>query len=166
MSAVEPLALQVFDAGRAVVFVEQHPGDERVELDPQAVWIFLCRFQRALARAHPRVPARCERRVAHTHCVLRHQPPVVGISLRFDEVEKAFNRLPDIVERLVRRLEQYLHQPEIAHCRLWNGALHLQPALPAVPRRVRPRRRQHALEWPVMAVLQPHEISPHVVGIP
>ena len=59
MSAVEPLALQVFDAGRAVVFVEQHPGDQRVEFDPQAIRVFLRCLQRALARAHPGVTPRC-----------------------------------------------------------------------------------------------------------
>src|SRR5947207_3008444 len=31
MSAVEPLAFQVFDAGGAVVLVEENPRDERVE---------------------------------------------------------------------------------------------------------------------------------------
>src|ERR1700730_14257613 len=57
MSAVQPLALQVFDAGGAVAFVEQHPRDERVEFDSEPVRVFLCHLQRALARAHPRMLA-------------------------------------------------------------------------------------------------------------
>ena len=125
MSAVEPLALQVFDAGGAIAFVEQHPRDERVELDPEAVRVLPCGLQHPLARAHPRVTARRERRIAHTHCVLRHQVPVVWIGLGLDKVEKTFDRLPNIVERLVRRLEQYLHQPEIAHRGLWDCDLRL-----------------------------------------
>src|SRR5947207_978688 len=50
MSAVEPLAFQVFDAGGAVVFIEQNPGDELVELDPEAVRVFLRGLQHTLAR--------------------------------------------------------------------------------------------------------------------
>ena len=64
---VEPLALQVFDAGRPVALVEYDAGDQRVELDLETVGMLLGSLQHPLAGAHSGVIARRQWGVAHPH---------------------------------------------------------------------------------------------------
>ena len=65
MRAVEPLALQVLDAARRAVGVEQHARGQRVELDVQPVAdARAATSQQPLARADAAVAARRQRRVA------------------------------------------------------------------------------------------------------
>ena len=59
MRAVQPLALQVFDADGAIVGIEQHARRQRVQLDPQPIRMARCDVQQPLARAHPPVPIGC-----------------------------------------------------------------------------------------------------------
>ena len=80
MGAVEPLALQVLDADRAVALVEQDSGRQRVELDAQPVGIPLGHLEQPLARAGAAVVARGERRVAHAVGIGLDDVAVVGVA--------------------------------------------------------------------------------------
>ena len=57
-AAVEPLALEILDADRAILIVEQDAGGERVELDPSRSG-YLC----AVSSTRSRVPVRAWSRV-------------------------------------------------------------------------------------------------------
>ena len=166
MGAVEPLAFEVFDPGRPVGIVEDDAGDERIEFQVEPVRVFLRGLQHPLARAHAPVIARRQRGIAQTDRVFGNQPPIVRVGLCLDEVEQAVDRLANIVESVGGGMQQHLDQCEIAESGLGNGLFGVEPAVPAVPRRVRSDPGQRALHRPVTAVFEPHEILPHGVRIP
>jgi hypothetical protein len=80
---IESLPFLIFDADGASP-VEEDTRGEGVELDPQSIGILPCDCEKPLARPHPPMIVRRQRRVARTNLVAGDHAPVVRIAERFE----------------------------------------------------------------------------------
>ena len=146
--------------------VEEDFCRERVCHDPEPIGMASRHIEHALARPCTGVAISRERQIPHARGVLSDQPPVVRIEPPFQEPAKTVDAIAVLEERCARAVVDDTSQHVVAHRFHRDRLFGRQPSVPAVPRRIEPELRQPPVHGTVPAVLEPLEVSPHLVSRP
>ena len=134
--AVEPFALQVLDANRALRVVEQDAGREGIELESSAIRVSRLDVEEPFASADAAMVVGRQRRVADADRALGHAAPVVGILLAVEPRRRSANGPPTDSSASFADLMIVVRRLRSVNAAFGIGLFGRQPARPAMAARV------------------------------
>ncbi len=163
---VKMRAVEVLDADRPILLIENDAGGEGMQHDPQPLRMPRGDIENPLAGADALMRGRRQRRIADALEPAAAKAAVVRVGRAKDERAQAAQRMAGGKRRRARRAHHQVHQLVVAQRLPRQRDFAVEPARPAVPGRIDAVPVEEAPERPVAAILQPLPVTPHVGGAP